>query len=580
MVIDKKIIFRRTILDIPLFLFFGSQIISTLLSIDPRTSWLGYYSRFNGGLASTISYLALYWAFVSNLDKKDTLLIVRNSLITAAIVAIYGILEHFGRSPSCFILTGYFNVDCWVQDVKTRVFATLGQPNWLAAYLVTLLPLAISNLQFTIYKNKKFWLLASIVIFVAILFTKSRSGLLGIAVAFAIFGLANLRSIKSFLVLIIGMILAVAIFGTPWTPSIPTLLSNSQKLTGASAPLPEEGGTESGDIRKIVWRGAIDIFKAYPVFGTGPETFAYAYYQFRPVEHNLVSEWDFLYNKAHNEYLNYLANSGGVGLATYSILITFAVYQIYKNKRFELLAGYASILVTNFFGFSVVVIQILFFLLPAIAVTYSVAEKNEDNKNLLDNLQKIKLLALSLLTLLLLYSVYSYWLADYEYAKAKAELEQGLVTEAIKHFGEASKISPNEAIYKSKLGLTYSNIAKYFANNKDPQKATASAEVSAVYIEEAKALSPRNFLVSQERATSYSQLVAADPDYIINTIQTLEELIPYAPTYPKIYYRLGVSYLLINEIELATTNIKKAIELKPDYGEALSALEKINKISP
>ncbi|MBI1863656.1 hypothetical protein HYS03_00365 [Candidatus Woesebacteria bacterium] len=46
MILEKKFIFKRTALDIPLLLFLLSQIISTLLSINPHTSIFGYYSRF------------------------------------------------------------------------------------------------------------------------------------------------------------------------------------------------------------------------------------------------------------------------------------------------------------------------------------------------------------------------------------------------------------------------------------------------------------------------------------------------------------------------------------------------------
>ena len=38
MVVAKKIIFRRSILDFPILLFLASQVASTYLSIDPRTS--------------------------------------------------------------------------------------------------------------------------------------------------------------------------------------------------------------------------------------------------------------------------------------------------------------------------------------------------------------------------------------------------------------------------------------------------------------------------------------------------------------------------------------------------------------
>ena len=45
-----------------------------------------------------------------------------------------------------------------------------------------------------------------------------------------------------------------------------------------SSEAPIEGVTESGDIRKIVWQGAIELWKQYPILGTGVENFAYSYY--------------------------------------------------------------------------------------------------------------------------------------------------------------------------------------------------------------------------------------------------------------------------------------------------------------
>src|SRR5579862_2511370 len=50
MIIQRRIAIQRTPLDIPLLLFFISQIISSIFSLDQQVSWWGYYSRFNGGL--------------------------------------------------------------------------------------------------------------------------------------------------------------------------------------------------------------------------------------------------------------------------------------------------------------------------------------------------------------------------------------------------------------------------------------------------------------------------------------------------------------------------------------------------
>src|SRR3989338_3165738 len=128
----KKITIRRTPLDLPIAIFLTSQIISTIFSIDTHTSLWGYYSRFHGGLMSTISYIVLYYAFVTNIKISNLKYQISNILLSATLVSLYGVAEHFG-----------IDKQLWVQDVQNRVFSSLGQPNWLSAYLVALLPLPI-----------------------------------------------------------------------------------------------------------------------------------------------------------------------------------------------------------------------------------------------------------------------------------------------------------------------------------------------------------------------------------------------------------------------------------------------------
>src|SRR3989344_2608511 len=145
---QKKITIRRTPLDVPILLFLASQILSTIFSIDTHTSLWGYYSRFHGGLMSTISYIVLYYAFVTNMSPHPIpplgkgresegevykiKFVLISILSSATLVSLYGVAEHFG-----------IDKQMWVQDVQKRVFSTLGQPNWLSAYLVALLPLPI-----------------------------------------------------------------------------------------------------------------------------------------------------------------------------------------------------------------------------------------------------------------------------------------------------------------------------------------------------------------------------------------------------------------------------------------------------
>ena len=155
------------------------------------------------------------------------------------------------------------------------------------------------------------------------------------------------------------------------------------------------GSGDTSKIRLIVWRGAINLWQSSPknmLIGTGPETFAYNFLPYRPKELNQTSEWDFLYNKAHNEYIDILVEQGLIGFTAYLILLGIFVRQFLsinsklqitssKNTKYKildtkylsvaLLSGWIGFLVTNFFGFTVVPTALLFWLYPAILVSFS-----------------------------------------------------------------------------------------------------------------------------------------------------------------------------------------------------------------
>jgi putative inorganic carbon (HCO3(-)) transporter len=270
MVLEKKFLFRRTFLDLPLLLFFFSQVISTIYSLDRHTSFWGYYSRFNGGLFSTTTYLLLYWAFVTNMNKEKALMVIRFLLYTTLLVSLYGIAEHFG-----------IDAQYWVQDVQRRVFSTLGQPNWLAAWLVALLPLtwALAFTREKIFAKKQLFLLSFLfsgLFYLCLLYTKSRSGLFGLAIAYLAFwgwflGKKQLKKkviLKKIVILNLLLFFLTVWVGTPWTPSLREVSPKIKPVTEATPSAEEEMPlliSESGEIREIVWQGAIDIWKNHPL---------------------------------------------------------------------------------------------------------------------------------------------------------------------------------------------------------------------------------------------------------------------------------------------------------------------------
>jgi len=174
-------LYQKNIFNLPLLLFLISQIICTFTSIDIYTSLYGYTSRLNGGLLSVISFCSLFWCLTPYLDEKFKQKIIDFSLIAGISVSIYGILEHFG-----------IDQHLWVQDVQSRVFSTLGQPNWLAAYLCILLP--FSTHKFLESKNKlptTYYLLLTTSYYLTLLFTQSKSGIIAGIISISIFFLIN-----------------------------------------------------------------------------------------------------------------------------------------------------------------------------------------------------------------------------------------------------------------------------------------------------------------------------------------------------------------------------------------------------
>lgn len=591
-----KLIFRRSVLDLPLLLFLLSQVISTYFSINQYTSIFGYYSRINGGLLSTFCYIILYWAYVSNMDRQKTLYAIRYTLFSATLVALWAILEHFGFSPSCLLLKGQLNADCWVQDVQTRVFATLGQPNWLAAWLVALFPLALpafTKKSDTTLLHRSVEFLLPIIFLWAIIFTKSRSGFLGLAAAIATFIFFHL---PNKLLLRLGYLLLIAVSGFfLWQYNFSDCFDLNPNQLATT------GGTESCKIRTIVWKGAVDIWKNNPLLGTGPETFAYSYYQHRPQEHNLTSEWELLYNKAHNEYLNYLANTGLAGLITYLILIASALKMMWEIRSWNidnevgnvkksnislqnpashfllltsLLAGYASILVTNFFGFSISVVNLLFFLYPAMAVTVHSNQHSELRNSKLSFKNGLLLLLILGTMSWALFTLARYWRADTLYANADKYGKQGQYPEAAKEIKDALFMRGDEPLYYNELA----EHASYLATEYVAEDTTASAKLAQLAIDSASVatnISPHNLNFLKNQSLVFARLSLIDPTYLILAIPPLEKAVGLASTDPKVHYNLGVLYQRVGEGKKALEMINKALKLKPNYQDAVQALQEL-----
>ncbi|MCX6791821.1 MAG: O-antigen ligase family protein, partial [Candidatus Gottesmanbacteria bacterium] len=466
----------------------------------------------------------------------------------------------------------------------------------------------------------------AVLFFLVLLFTRSRSGLLGFAVADVLFWAFLYLSAKEKKKIIIPLVAIHALFAIivffngvyvdqidHWV----TLTAWKNRITHVAAPAPkteitpsdtllESGGTESGTIRKYVWQAAVIAWRANTknmLVGTGTETFAFAFYQYRPQGHNVTSEWDFLYNKAHNEYLNYLATTGLFGLGTYLLLIGSFIFWYVKflisnfqfsikisNFKFQigktsehdgnlliisaaLFSGWLSILVTNFFGFSVVIMQLFLFLFPAFILALTARTSYRTiSLAALKKQETIIRWIVAAATVAAIVMLYRYWQADTLYSTGYRLARANQFAQAEGFDTKAIARNPGEPMYHDELATTLGSLSLAAIDAKNATLAASLAKQSLAESDTALRTSPNNVNFWKTRTKLYYTFSTFDPQLNQAAIQALEMAQTLSPNDPKILYNLAILYGRGGDNTKAVQLLIKAKALKPDYRDAYFGL--------
>ncbi|OGC50912.1 hypothetical protein A2716_02660 [candidate division WWE3 bacterium RIFCSPHIGHO2_01_FULL_40_23] len=361
---DFKFKFSRFFIPVSLFLL--ANTLSTLFSIGTYTSIWGYYTRFNGGLVSIIIFTIMYFIFINELSAEERESVLRTIILGSIPVSLYGIAQNLGYEK------GY-----WEEDSQARVFATLGQPNWLAAYLILIIPPTLYKmLSVRDERAKLLFFLVAAMAYASLWFTYSLSGLLGFGVSMILFSTFvdkavvkhNLRFVMS--LVFVFLLISFLRPGVIKPKVIDSINDIRKKFSVSFAAYADEDTSEKrfGDttaIRLGIWEGTKSLIFASPknfLIGTGPETFPYAFLKYRPKELNQTTEWNFVFNKPHNFYLEIFSNLGLFGFFSYLLIIKTVLFKLKEKTNFHLASGLSALFVSDFFGWHTVTASMLLYL--------------------------------------------------------------------------------------------------------------------------------------------------------------------------------------------------------------------------
>ncbi len=274
--------------------------ISTFISIHPPTSLLGLRKRYFG-LITQISLFGIYLATTRiSWNKKQIRQFLLANVATALIISLIGITQSFGFN---------FPIDLH-KYFANHAYSTFGNPNFLGAYLIIIIPLAIGLLSYSAIPTDRwlagFSVTASII---AVILTKS-SGAMVALVTSAIFfsclyflpGKFNIkprRALSVFVVIVITL-----------------------SVLGGYLIIKSESRSWQSRIRG--WKAVSKIATKNWSFGVGPDAVRFASPHFLEPLHGYNEE---IFEDGHNLFITTASTLGLPALGIFILIISMTFYQ-------------------------------------------------------------------------------------------------------------------------------------------------------------------------------------------------------------------------------------------------------------
>jgi O-antigen ligase len=285
----------------------GQWVWSTL-SIYPHDTALG--------LGKFLAYLGAFAlaAYLFDSGKRKSTLI-RALIFLGCFEACYGIVQYLTGWQKIFTYTKVYNL--------SEATGTYINRNHFAGLLELILPFAVAAgfYSFQIWSERKqagldrrasaerssagmrtiFYLFLVVIIFVAVVFSRSRGGIMATVFSIVFIALlAQLKTRRKIWALAIFLFLVCVIGYGLWIGLDPVLARFEQL---------REPGYLQLEGRIAIWKDSLRLVRDHPLVGTGLGTFGTV---FRRYQTDLVGKY---VDHAHNDYLEFAADTGLLGAA-------------------------------------------------------------------------------------------------------------------------------------------------------------------------------------------------------------------------------------------------------------------------
>lgn len=274
--------------------------------------------------------ILLFWLIVQWVERSRTALRLLQVLVwLSAPVCLYALAQGMGYD----IFSGGIGV-----------ISTFGNANFLAGFLVVVIPLTILMALLHAGQDKKQLVLHALLLIlqiVALGLSRTRGAWIAVTLEFSLMlFLLIIRHRRQHdghspkRLILGGVLLLLLALGI--LPLInPDIIDRVRSLANPEnfdlRPRPE-GVKNSIQVRLYIWQGALKLFRERPFLGHGPGTFMPLFPAYRPAGFHSGGLGHNSYH-AHCEYLEILSDTGLAGLAVFLALLAYILIQLPKRMH-------------------------------------------------------------------------------------------------------------------------------------------------------------------------------------------------------------------------------------------------------
>lgn len=343
--------------DYILYFLITMAVISTIFSVNLRTSFLGEEYRYEG-LFSILHYYLLTLNVKNIKDEKYKHKLIKCFIGLGIFQSVYAIYQ------------AYTPITFWNRKFSGGAYMAMGlcsNPNFFGHYMTMQLSLV------TIYyikTGKIRYLLLYILFSVGLYIASSTGPMLGYILAFILMAIILRKQYKKIGVLIFLFIftcytadtvlkyLHIRVYNNQILDSY--IISNDIKDTVDKIENSETN--EIGNGRIALWKNSIPLMKKYWLYGSGLDTFGRVYPQNGQV----------YYDKAHNVYIQMGVTNGIFALTGYMLLCLIVFlkgFKLEKNYSVALFMAFISYCIAAFANISVTDVAPYFFIILGLLIS-------------------------------------------------------------------------------------------------------------------------------------------------------------------------------------------------------------------